>query len=426
MEHFTEYPPRAPPPSIFATQSPPSLLSMATNITPYKVSIPATEVEKLNQKLMATRFAKETENNNWSCGPPIGEIRRIATHWREAFNWSTFEEKLNKLPNFETTISLDGFEPFQLHFLHQRSSVPDAIPLLFIHGWPGSFYEVTKLLSLVIARGLPFHIVAPSLPNFGFSSGVDKPGFGMRQYAETCHKLMLGLGYEQYAGQGGDWGSSISRLMGSLYPQSLRALHLNLIVATPPPATAPLSFARFLITHLLNRYTPEEAAGLQKAQSFQGDGNAYFEIQKQRPQTIGMALEDSPVGLLTWMFDKMKSWTDDYSWTDDEICEWVSLYWFSRAGPAASVRIYHEAFKGEFVADASLFTQGTKMGFSYFPKEMFRTPSFWNKQLGDVVFEREHERGGHFAAWEQPEALADDLCEMFQHDGLAYKSVMHQ
>ncbi|KAJ8131883.1 hypothetical protein O1611_g1745 [Lasiodiplodia mahajangana] len=395
---------------------------MATNIIPYKILLLSTEIGVLRQKLAATRFAKEPADDDWSYGPPISELRRIAAHWGEAFNWSAFEEKLNGLPNFEATISLDGFEPFQLHFIHQQSPAPDAIPLLFIHGWPGSFYEVTKLLTLVTERDLPFHVVAPSLPNFCFSSGIDKPGFGMKQYAETCHKLMLGLNYKHYACQGGDWGSSISRLMGYLYPQSLRAIHLNLIVSTPPPV---MSFVRFLFTHLFNRYTSQEALGLQKAQSYQGDGDGYFEIQKQRPQTIGVALEDSPVGLLTWMLDKMKSWTDGYPWTDDEICEWVSLYWFSRAGPGASVRIYRESFKGEFVASAGLFTRGTIMGFSYFPKEMFRTPSFWNQQLGHVVFEREHQRGGHFAAWEQPEALVDDLCEMFKHGGQAYNSIIN-
>lgn len=243
----------------------------------------------------------------------------------------------------------------------------------------------------------------------------------MKQYAETCHKLMQGLGYEKYATQGGDWGSSITRLMGILYPQSLRALHLNLIVATPPPITSPIAFVHFLLIHLLNLYTPQEALGLQKAQSYQqGNGNGYFEIQKQRPNTIGVALADSPVGLLTWIYDKLVVWTDSYPWTDDEICEWVSLYWFSRAGPAASITIYHEAFKGELIANAGTFLPNTKVGFSHFPKEMFRTPNLWNKQLGNVVFEKEHDHGGHFPSWEQPEALTADLRTMFVPGGAAY------
>ncbi|KAI1387624.1 Alpha/Beta hydrolase protein [Hypoxylon trugodes] len=246
----------------------------------------------------------------------------------------------------------------------------------------------------------------------------------MKQYAETCHKLMQGLGYEQYAAQGGDWGSSIGKLLGVLYPQSLRALHLNLIMATPPPPSNPIGFVRFLTSHLLNRYTPRESTGLEKAQRFQGEGNGYFAIQKQRPGTIGVALADSPVGLLTWIYDKLVIWTDSYPWTDDEICEWVSIYWFSHAGPAASVNIYHEAFKGDWVSSASLYTPRTKVGFSYFPQEMFRTPSLWNQQIGHVVFEKEHEKGGHFAAWEQPQALAEDLRTMFRQGGEAYSAVI--
>ncbi|KAI3322049.1 alpha/beta-hydrolase [Xylariaceae sp. AK1471] len=315
---------------------------MATNVTLHVVAISPLEVERLKRKPDATRLPKETAEDDWSRSPPIKEIRRLAAHWRGAFSWAAFGKKLDKLPNFEATISLDGCEPFQLHFLHQESPDPDAIPLLFIHGWPGSFYEVTKTLPLLAANDPPFHVVAPSLPNFLFSSCIDKPGFGMKQYAETCHKLMLSLNYEQYTAQGGDCGSSISQLMGALYPQSLRALHLNLV-----------------------------SSGLQRAQKFRGGGNGYFEIQKQRPRIIGIALEDSPVAILT------------------------------RAGPAASAIIYHEAFKG---------------GFSYFPKEIFGTPTLWNWQIGHVAFECEHER----------EVLVDDICVVFQRGGQAYKSIKKQ
>lgn len=149
--------------------------------------------------------------------------------------------------------------------------------------------------------------------------------------------------------------------MGVLYPQSLRAIHLNLIVATPPPISAPFSFVRFLVNHFLNLYMPGEAEGLKKAQAHKGNGDGYFEIQKQRPVTIGIALEDSPVALLTWIYEKLVGWTDEYPWTDDEVCEWISLYWFSRAGPGASVVIYHEAFKGDIEATASIFPQSAKM-----------------------------------------------------------------
>lgn len=149
--------------------------------------------------------------------------------------------------------------------------------------------------------------------------------------------------------------------MAVLYPQSLRALHLNLINAMPPPITAPVSFVRFLATHILNLYTPGEAEGLKQAQAYLARGNGYLEIQKQRPGTIGAGLEDSPVALLTWIYDKLVSWTDSYPWTDDEVCEWVSIYWFSRAGPAASTVIYHEVFKDGTASAPTVYAPGTKV-----------------------------------------------------------------
>ncbi|KAI0382265.1 epoxide hydrolase 1 [Hypomontagnella monticulosa] len=386
------------------------------SIRPFRISIPQSDIDDLNQKLLRSRLPRVAEDG-WNRGAPIEDIRRISKHWRETFSWRSFEKRLNRLPNFKASISVDGFEPFQVHFIHQRSSVSNAIPLLFIHGWASSYHEIVKCLPLFAESekngGPAFHVVALSVPNCGFSSRIDMPGFGFDQYAETCHKLMLGLGYEKFACQGGDWGSTICRLLGLLYPQSIIAIHLNFIVSGPPPVTSPIKFTRFLLTHLLNWYTPAEAAGLKRAQDFNAKGNGYFQIQVQRPNTIGVALEDSPVSLLAWIYDKLVSWTDDYQWTDEEVCEWVSLYWFSRAGPAASVVLYHEAFRGNGRDVLQIAAPTVKMGFSYFPREFFSTPRFWNRQIGDVIFEKEHDSGGHFPAWEKPELFVGDLRMMF-------------
>lgn len=194
-------------------------------------------------------------------------------------------------------------------------------------------------------------------------------------------------------------GMYITTSIGNLYPESLLALHLNFVLAMPPPLTkSPLGFVQFLTTHMLNLYTPQEQAGLKASQEYQTNA---------------------------WIYEKLITWTDDYPWTDQEICEWVSLYWFSRAGPAASVSICHEMFQGEWQADTGRAIPNAKLGFSYFPKEVAATPRMWNRRLGDVVFEKEHEKGGHFAAWEQPEALVEDLRAMFNPDGPAYRA-LHQ
>ncbi|KAI0805716.1 Alpha/Beta hydrolase protein [Xylaria sp. FL0064] len=373
------------------------------NIRPFQIDVPS-EIEGLNQRLRTSKIPELFEVD-WEYGPPTNDIKRIAKYWVEEFSWRSFEKRLNKLPHYEATVTISNFEPFQVHFIHQRRESPDAIPLLFVHGWPGSFYEVSQILPMLTQNeqngGPAFHVVAPSLPNFGFSSRIDRPGFGIKQYAET---------------------GSISLTIGNFHPESLRAIHLNLIAGVPPSPTSPASFIRFLATHFLKLYSAREIQGLKAAQDYQEHSSGYFQIQKTRPYTIGVALADSPVGLLTWIYDKLISWTDGYAWTA-EVCEWVSLYWFSRAGPAASVVIYHEASKGEWPSRAGISVPGTKMGFSYFPKEIFSTPREWNRRLGDVVFEREHERGGHFPAWEQPELLVGDLRVIFGKGGGAHGAV---
>ncbi|KAH8883320.1 epoxide hydrolase 1 [Thozetella sp. PMI_491] len=395
------------------------------DIRNYQISVASEAIAELHQKLVASKFPDDTDDDgDWECGAPVADIKRVAKYWQEKFDWSSYEETLNKLPHFETTISLEGFDPFELHFVHQKAANPDAIPLLFVHGWPGGFFEATKIIPLLTAaqeNGPEFHLVVPSLPNFGFSSRISKKGFGLRQYTDTCQKLMLRLGYKQYAAQGGDWGLYITTSIGNLYPESMLALHLNFVIAMPPPFTkSPFGFVRFLMTHMLNLYTPQEQSGLKASLDYQNNGSSYVHIMRTRPKTIGTMLADSPVALLAWIYEKLITWTDDYPWTDQEICQWVSLYWFSKAGPAASVNIYHEMFQGNWQAETGRVIPNARLGFSYFPREVAATPRMWNRQLGDVVFEKENEKGGHFAAWEQPEVLVRDLRTMFKLNGPAY------
>ncbi|KAI1170910.1 Alpha/Beta hydrolase protein [Nemania sp. FL0916] len=398
-------------------------------IREFKIAVPSSAIEELHQKLALARFPTETDGDDWALGVPAASLRRIVKYWHEEFKWDSFEERLNRLPHFETTMSLDGADPFELHFLHQKSSNPNAIPLLFVHGWPGGFFEATKLLPLLTANqpgsdGPDFHLVVPSLPNFGFSSRIPKKGFGLRQYSDACHKLMLRLGYDRYAAQGGDWGAYITTSIGNLYPESMLALHLNFIIALPPPLTkSPLGFVQFITTHMLNWYTPQEQSGLKASQDYRDDGIGYLHMMRTRPKTVEAMLSDSPVALLAWIYEKLVAWTDDYPWTDQEVCEWISLYWFSRAGPGANANIYYEMFRGDWQAEPGRGVPKAKLGFSYFPKEIASTPRMWNRRLGSVVFEKEHEKGGHFAAWERPEALAEDLRIMFKPGSEAYRAL---
>ncbi|KAL9122766.1 MAG: hypothetical protein Q9187_000683 [Circinaria calcarea] len=391
-------------------------------IRPYTISIPDSAIAQLTQKLSSVIVPDELDEVGWEYGAPLDEVSRLLAYWRDKFKWRNVEARLNQLPNYTCIIQAETFSPLQIHFVHSQSKVDNAIPLLFIHGWPGSFLEVSKLLSsLASADGPAFHIVAPSLPNFGFSEGVKKRGFALAQYAEVCHKLMQTLGYKEYVTQGGDWGSSISRVIAELYPHACKASHLNLVPGALPGLRHPI----LLLQYILGFYSPFERHGLDRTKWFQQSGMGYFHEQTTKPQTLGYALGDSPVALLVWMYEKLHDWTDEYPWTEDEILTWVSIYWFSSAGPAASVRIYYEAAHSSTfrIGPGEKWIPNVKLGLAYFPKDILVLPKSWGRSIGPVVYEKENQRGGHFATWEQPGSVAAGLRVMFGRGGGAYGAV---
>jgi len=354
----------------------------------------------------------------------------LAEAWKQ-WDWRQAEKELNKVPQFHTGVEIAGFGTLDIHFVYQKSNVEGAIPLLFIHGWPGSFVEVLKILPLLAQQdenSPAFTVVAPSLPNYGFSEGVKKRGFAMAQYAETCHKLMLKLGYREYVTQGGDWGSHISRAIGKLYPESCKASHINMMMAFAPTyAKHPL----LALQHTVQSYSEKDKRGLERSRWFGQEGTGYNHEQATKPQTLAYALTDSPVGLLAWIYEKLHDWTDSYPWTDDEILRWVSVYQFSRAGPGAAHRIYYEnkhASKSKEGVSGRVVTRdemvgyigGVPLGLTYNPMELSVVPKTWARTLGDVVFEAENDHGGHFYASEHPELLVRDLRAMFGKGGACY------
>ncbi|KAI4143507.1 MAG: hypothetical protein L6R39_004548, partial [Caloplaca ligustica] len=313
------------------------------SIEPFTVSVPDSQLERLSQKLSDANFPDELDEAGWDYGAPLADIKRLTKYWREKYDWRNAEAKINELPNFKTPIEVDGFGSLDIHFVHQKSPIEGAIPLLFAHGWPGSFLEVQKILPLLTSSTTPsFHVVAPSHPNFGFSAGVTKRGFALPQYAETCHKLMLKLGYTRYVTQGGDWGCHITRIMSLLYPDHVKAAHINMIRGCAPTL---FSHPLLYLQHKLSPYSAREKGAADRTNWFRKEGYGYNLEQSTKPQTIGYSLADSPVGLLAWIYEKLHDWTDNYPWTEDEILTWVSVYWHSTAGPAASARIYYETKK---------------------------------------------------------------------------------
>ncbi|KAH8808731.1 epoxide hydrolase [Xylogone sp. PMI_703] len=404
---------------------------MSSTIKPFKIDIPDSKIHRLHQKLDLADYPEELEDVGWNCGPPLSDIKRLANHWRNGFDWRKQEARLNEMAQFTMDIDVEGFETLNVHFVHEKSVVDGAIPLLFIHGWPGSFIEVEKILPLLKAGdgGPAFHVVAPSLPNFGFSSRVTKKGFSLFQYAETLNKLMIGLGYDQYVIQGGDWGAIILRALAHAYPNNVRGLHTNMVLTSfPKPLAAPLSFISAITRYALSGYLPThsslELSLLERAKDWSsGSGRAYFAQMGTKPQTIGYSLADSPVGLLGWIYEKLVAWTDEYPWTDDEVLTWISIYYFSRAGPAAASFIYYEAESGSKTAESWGRLQSylkVPMGLAYFPKELASMPRVWAEAAWNVVQVSTHEKGGHFAATERPDAIVKDLKELFGKGGKAF------
>ncbi|KAF8194142.1 Alpha/Beta hydrolase protein [Pholiota molesta] len=386
--------------------------------TPFKIVVPDASIELLHKKLALTVLPDELDEAGWDYGAPLSDIRRLLTRWKDGYDWRKHEAQINdELPQFTRDIEVEGFDTLNIHYVHQKSKVPDAIPLLFVHGWPGSFLEVRKILPLLLegsTENPAFHVVTFSLPGYGFSEAPKRKGFDQDRYAEA---IDVGLGYNEYVTQGGDWGHLITRRIAQIYGHKhSKAWHTNVAVAdSPHPIRTPLLF----LSHLLFSYTPEEKAGLERSKWFQEKGNGYMREQSTMPQTLGYSLTDSPVGLLAWIYEKLVNWTDNYSWDDDEVLTWISIYWFSRAGPTASLRIYYEATNGTNSAIIQSRTTTIPMGYSYFPKELRVLPKRWLK-APNLVFESQHDSGGHFAAHEKPAELVADLRKMFGKGGPAF------
>ncbi|KAG7443155.1 alpha/beta-hydrolase [Guyanagaster necrorhizus] len=374
---------------------------------PFKIAVPDEKIRLLHQKLNLVSFPDELDDAGLKYGAPLADIRRLVARWKEGYDWRKNETALNSdLPQFTLNISVDGFGTLNVHFVHQTSKVENAIPLLFIHGWPGSFIEVQKLLPLLTKPSLEylsFHVVALSLPGYGFSQAPTKQGFASAQYAEVGHKLMLALGYNAYVTQGGDWGARITRTVAAKYGGShAKAWHTNFPLGAKPPISRPLLWLK---DHLLPLDAAEKA-GMQRSKLFDATGRGYFHEQATQPQTIGYSLADSPVGLLAWIYEKLINWTDEYPWGDDEVLTWVSIYLFSRAGPTASLRIYYETRQEDSTVAPKSKQPGSLL-------------TVWTQAIGNLKFTSEHSHGGHFAAHEKPSELADDLRKFFGKGGAA-------
>ncbi len=375
-------------------------------IQPYRINVPDAVLTDLKERLARTRFPSEIEGSGWNYGTNLTYLKELVTYWRTTFNWRDQERKLNQFPQFKTTI--DGLD---IHFVHQRSSNPNATPLVLIHGWPGSFVEFTKVIGPLTeptkfggdARDA-FHVVALSLPGYGFSGKPRTPGYSASRIARTIAQLMARLGYTRYGAQGGDWGGAIVRQLGFVDPSHLVGLHSNMCIAGAPPGPNP------------NDGVPaDELKHVEAIRTRMATETGYSQIQGTKPMTLGYGLNDSPAGLAAWIVEKFRTWSDsggdvEKRFTRDELLTNITIYWATETAPS-SVRLYYENR-----IDAG--QQGrveVPFACARFPGEVFAVvPRKWIEAQYNLVQFTEMPRGGHFAAMEEPQLLVEDVRTFFR------------
>jgi pimeloyl-ACP methyl ester carboxylesterase len=379
------------------------------SIRPFVIDIPDGQIDDLRSRLRSARWPQPVEGAGWDDGTDLEFLQRLIDYWLNRFDWRAQEKRLNRLPQFMATV-----DDQEIHFVHMRGSGPAPLPLILTHGWPGSFVEMEKLISLLANpqayAGDPadaFHVVVPSLPGYGFSPAPTTKGVGSQRIAELWRGLMQKLGYTRFALQGGDIGAGVSVWAARLFPEQVVGVHLNFIPGSYKPA-------------LGSEQPPvsrEEQVFIDAAAEWTAREGAYAHLHSTKPQTFSYALTDSPAGLAAWLVEKFRSWSDcngdiEQTFAFDTLLTDISLYWFSN-NINASLRLYKEnrlaplIFKpGERVAPP--------LGVALFPRELPMPPRAWVERVFHVQRWTPMPRGGHFAALEQPELLVEDIRAFFR------------
>jgi pimeloyl-ACP methyl ester carboxylesterase len=380
---------------------------LSSDIRPFRIEIPDTVLDDLRERLARTRFPDQLEGAEWSYGTELSYHKELVEYWRDKFDWRAQEARLNRFEHFKTEIG--GGD---VHFIHARSAAADALPLVITHGWPGSVVEFLDLIPLLTdpaAHGGnaadAFHVICPSMPGYGFSDAPRQPGFDVQSVAEANVELMARLGYRRYGAQGGDWGAFVTNWIGLLDPEHCAGIHLNMVFAFPPPGSDPSE-----------GLSDDEKQALADTQHFQAEETGYQQIQGTKPQTLGYGLNDSPSGLAAWIVEKFRTWSDcggdvEKSFTKDELLTNIMVYWVTQS-ITSSTRLYCENRRqGRMGLDRRV---EIPTGCAIFPKEIYRAPRKWAEQRFNVTHWTTMPRGGHFAAMEEPELMAQDLREFFR------------
>ena len=369
-------------------------------IEEFRIDIPQAELDDLRDRLARTRWPDQLPEVGWDYGIALDDVRELASYWRSGYDWRVHERQLNSFPQFTTVI--DGQ---RVHFLHVRSAVPGALPVIMTHGWPGSVVEFMEIIGPLTDPGAhdgdpgdAFDLVVPSIPGFGFSGPTGSPGWNVPRVARAWDELMRRLGYQRYGAQGGDWGSGISRELGVLFPEHLIGVHLN----TLSP----------YFSGDLDELEPQDRARVERLRRFRRTGSGYGAIQATRPQTVGYGLTDSPAGQLAWIAEKFGEWTDGglTAVDRDQMLTNITVYWLTGTA-GSSARLYYEAARSLSRAPVP---STVPTGVAVFPAEIAPPVRRLAEQSNHIVHWSEFDRGGHFAAMEEPGVLIEDVQEFFR------------
>ncbi len=372
------------------------------SVQTFEVHIAGADVADLRARLAGTRWPERETVDDWAQGVPLAYARDLCAYWADGYDFG-LADRVNAFPQFRTT--LDGLT---VHFLHVRSPEPTALPLVLTHGWPGSVVEFLGVLGpLTDPRshgGDPvdaFHVVAPSLPGFGWSDKPTRPGWTVERIARAWDDLMARLGYDRYGAQGGDWGATVTDRLGQQSPERLAGIHLNMAAVGPDKAT-------------LGDLTPAEQQALDDLAEHAAHGAGYSAQQSTRPQTLGYGLTDSPAGQCAWIAEKFWAWTDndglpESALTRDQMLDNISAYWFTSTA-ASSARLYWESFTRRNTDPVPV-----PSGISIYPREIIRPSRRWaERRYTDLRWYEALDRGGHFAALEQPASFVDQVRGFFR------------
>ena len=375
---------------------------------PFRIEIPQADLDDLHRRLDSTRWPGELPGVGWSRGVPLGYLKELAEYWRTSYDWRAAEAQLNQFPQFTTVI--DGAN---VHLLHVRSPEPQALPLLLTHGWPGSVAEFLDVIGPLTDPGAhggdpadAFHLVIPTIPGYGFSGPTGQPGWNFARIATAWAELMRRLGYDRYAAQGGDVGALISLTLAGMHPEHLAGVHVNFLI-TPPPGDP---------SQLAGLSEPEQAR-LGRMSQFVAERSGYMKLQSTRPQTLAYGLTDSPVGQLAWVVEKFREWTDSAKVPEDavdrdQLLTNVMLYWLT-ATAGSSAQLYVET--AELLPIAAVPPPSpppltVPLGVAVFPHDIvLPIRRFADRAFPTIVQWTEFDRGGHFAAMEEPDLFAGDL-----------------